>query len=325
MDRPYEEQPAAKRQRQEAGAVEPDGAHAAGALLEVVPPEHQDDVPTPDADAQAMEAAMKEQKEVEKFNQELNAEVLQLEQRYNRLKQPVYLRRNLELRKIQDFWMQVLLRHHALMDQITTSDVDILSFLEEIVVEENDDVKTGFKITMQFRNNPYFTNTQLVKQLHYSEDGVSSAEATPPEWTEEGELHQKKASDYHQSHGGHSLFSWFWDTVYLNAVDVVSQVIRDSIWPDCISIYNGSMDAYDGSLSDDEGEVSEGEVAEGESRDIIGEDAIVLDGSEGDDLQQTADPLEGLYTGSYQELIMDNEDSGEEEGAPDEDDEGEAD
>lgn len=66
MDRPYEEQPAAKRQRQEAGGVEPDGALAAGALLEVVPPEHQDDVPTPDADAQAMEAAMKEQKEVEK-------------------------------------------------------------------------------------------------------------------------------------------------------------------------------------------------------------------------------------------------------------------
>ncbi len=68
MDRPYEEQPAAKRQRQEAGAVEPDAALAAGALLEVVPPEHQDDVPTPDADAQAMEAAMKEQKEVEKVS-----------------------------------------------------------------------------------------------------------------------------------------------------------------------------------------------------------------------------------------------------------------
>ncbi len=28
--------------------------------------------------------------------------------------------------------LQVLLRHHALMDQITTSDVDILSFLEEV-------------------------------------------------------------------------------------------------------------------------------------------------------------------------------------------------
>ncbi len=62
------------------------------------------------------------------------------------------------------------------------------------------------------------------------------------------------------------------------------------------------QDAYDGSLSDDDGEVSEGEVSEGDYREIIGEDPIVLDGSEGDDLQQTADPLEGLYTGSYQEL-----------------------
>ena len=41
------------------------------------------------------------------LNQQLNEEVLQLESRYNRLKQPVYLRRNQELRKIQDFWMQV--------------------------------------------------------------------------------------------------------------------------------------------------------------------------------------------------------------------------
>ena len=36
------------------------------------------------------------------------------------------------------------------------------------------------------RKNPYFTNLHPVKQLHYSEDGIPSAEATPLEWTEEG-------------------------------------------------------------------------------------------------------------------------------------------
>ena len=36
------------------------------------------------------------------------------------------------------------------------------------------------------RKNPYFTNLHPVKQLHYSEDGFPSADATPIEWTEEG-------------------------------------------------------------------------------------------------------------------------------------------
>ena len=58
-----------------------------------------------------------------------------------------------------------------------------------------------------------------------------------------------------------------------------------------------------GSLGDssDEGD-SEGSFSEGEWRKMMGEEPIVLDGSEGDDLPQTAEPLEGLPTGSYQEL-----------------------
>ena len=68
MDRPFKEQPAAKRQRQ-AGGVEPNGALAARAP-QVLVPEHQDqdDVPTPDIDAQALEAAEKEQAGVEEVS-----------------------------------------------------------------------------------------------------------------------------------------------------------------------------------------------------------------------------------------------------------------
>lgn len=61
------------------------------------------------------------------FNQELNAEVLQLEQRYNRLKQPVYLRRNLELRKIQDFWMQVSVHPQQLLRTLCRAVCRVLS------------------------------------------------------------------------------------------------------------------------------------------------------------------------------------------------------
>ena len=53
------------------------------------------------------------------------------------------------------------------------------------------------------------------------------------------ELHQKKASDYHHSHGGRSLFSWYWDTTNLSMVDTVSTLIHELVWPGCIDIYRG--------------------------------------------------------------------------------------
>ena len=52
----------------------------------------------------------------------------------------------------------------------------------------------------------------------------------------------------------------------------------------------------------DEEESDPGSFSEGELRQMRGDDLIVLDGSEGDDLPKTAESLEGLYTGSYQEL-----------------------
>ena len=65
------------------------------------------------------------------------------------------------------------------------------------------------------------------------------------------------------------------------------------------------QDPYDDIPSEDvsdEEESDPGSFSEGELRQMRGEDLIVLDGSEGDDLPKTAEPLEGLYTGSYQEL-----------------------
>ena len=41
------------------------------------------------------------------LDQQLEVEVMQLEQKYNRLKQPIYARRNLKLCKIPFFWQTV--------------------------------------------------------------------------------------------------------------------------------------------------------------------------------------------------------------------------
>ena len=66
MEKPCGEQPAVTQQGQEAGHVKPGVALAAGALPEVLVPE--DDVPFPEMDVPALEAAEQVQAEVEEVS-----------------------------------------------------------------------------------------------------------------------------------------------------------------------------------------------------------------------------------------------------------------
>ena len=53
-------------------------------------------------------------------------------------------------------------------------------------VEDFPDIKSGYKITFSFRENPFFTNRCLVKELHYAEDNALAIKGTEIVWTEEG-------------------------------------------------------------------------------------------------------------------------------------------
>ena len=38
-------------------------------------------------------------------------------------------------------------------------------------VQQEDDVKSGYRIALAFRPNPLFSNAELVKTLRYADDG----------------------------------------------------------------------------------------------------------------------------------------------------------
>ena len=56
----------------------------------------------------------------------------------------------------------------------------------QVDVEDFPDIKSGYKITFTFKENPFFRNQQLVKELHYSDDNALSVKGTDIEWTEAG-------------------------------------------------------------------------------------------------------------------------------------------
>jgi template-activating factor I len=50
-------------------------------------------------------------------------------------------------------------------------DQRILSHLTELTVEENEDVKSGYRISLAFDANPFFHNALLEKRLSWPESG----------------------------------------------------------------------------------------------------------------------------------------------------------
>ncbi|MBA0552320.1 hypothetical protein Golob_023143, partial [Gossypium lobatum] len=114
------------------------------------------------------------QDELDKINEEASEEVLEVEQKYNEIRKPVYDKRNEIINSIPDFWLTAFLSHPALGDLLTEED------------QKN------------FNSNPYFENTKLTKTFTFLDDGTKIT-ATPIKWKEgkglpNGVNHEKKGN-----------------------------------------------------------------------------------------------------------------------------------
>lgn len=146
--------------------------------------------------------------EIAQITDQRSDEILAVERRYNGIRRPVYLERNKVMSEVPDLWLQCMLQHQTIADAVTERDTELLSYLEEVSltkvrtcsvrrttlthdvsqidVEDFPDIKSGYKITFTFRDNPYFKNQKLVKELHYADDNALAVQGTDIEWTEEG-------------------------------------------------------------------------------------------------------------------------------------------
>ena len=54
----------------------------------------------------------------------------------------------------------------------------------QVMVDDSEDIESGFKITFNFRTNPFFEDTELEKSVSFAEDGTLQVDGTPPNWKE---------------------------------------------------------------------------------------------------------------------------------------------
>ncbi|RZB56166.1 NAP1-related protein 2 isoform B [Glycine soja] len=208
----------------------------------------------------SIEKLQEVQDELDKINEEASDKVLEVEQKYNEIRKPVYDKRNDVVKSIPDFWFTAFMSHPALCELLNVEDQKIFKYLGSLDVEDNKDVKSGYSITFNFNPNPYFENTKLTKTFTFLEEGTTKITATPIKWKEGNGLpngldHDKNGNK--RARIDISFFSWFSDCEQKDDVDEihdeVAELIKDDLWPNPLTYFNNELDEEDvDSEADDE-------------------------------------------------------------------------
>ncbi|XP_010257226.1 PREDICTED: NAP1-related protein 2 [Nelumbo nucifera] len=207
------------------------------------------------------------QDELEKINEEASDKVLEVEQKYNEIRRPVYNKRNETIKTIPDFWLTAFLSHPALGDLLSEEDQKIFKFLNSLDVEDFKDVKSGYSITFSFNSNPYFEDTKLTKAFTFFDEGTTKITGTTIKWKEgmdiaNGSNHEKKGSK--RLFAEESFFSWFSETQQKDITEVihdeVAEIIKEDLWPNPLKYFNNEADEedFEGDEDDEDGKGMDG-------------------------------------------------------------------
>lgn len=209
----------------------------------------------------SIEKVQEIQDELEKINDEQTDKVLELEQQYNKVRKPIYDKRNEVLKGIPDFWLTVLVSHPGLGDYITEEDQKIFKYLSSIEVEDSKDVKSGYSISFIFNPNPFFENSKLTKTYTFLDEGSTKATATAIKWKEgmdlpNGVSHENNGNK--RPHPDQSFFNWFTEVQQKDDItefhDEVAEAIREDLWLNPLTYFSNEVDEieFDGDEGDEE-------------------------------------------------------------------------
>ena len=119
--------------------------------------------------------------------------------------------------------MRTILIDKLLNKKVTSHTKNIIALLNrtKLHVEDFDDVKTGYRISFSFKENPYFENDVLTKEFHLGAENQSdnfsqTSTATQIKWKEGKdllkELQSKPQTNKKRDADHKSFFEWFLDT-----------------------------------------------------------------------------------------------------------------
>ena len=216
--------------------------------------------------SEAIEKIDEVQNSIDQLNEQASEEILKVEQKYNKLRQPFFEKRSDLISKIPNFWVMAFINHPQVSILLTDEDEEVLQHLKKVEVQEFDDIKSGYKINFHFEKNPYFKNEVLTKEFHLGDGGEPSCKATKIDWFPDHDLTKKKSKQeagMKRDYEPESFFCWFSDEPD-SAGDELGDVIKDDIWPNPLQYYLAA------DVEDDQ-ENDEDEIDEEDEEEDLGE------------------------------------------------------
>uniref|UniRef100_A0A8C9A7H6 Protein SET n=1 Tax=Prolemur simus TaxID=1328070 RepID=A0A8C9A7H6_PROSS len=249
---------------------------------------------------EAIEHIDEVQNEIDRLNEQASEEILKVEQKYNKLRQPFFQKRSELIAKIPNFWVTTFVNHPQVSALLGEEDEEALHYLTRVEVTEFEDIKSGYRIDFYFDENPYFENKVLSKEFHLNESGDPSSKSTEIKWksgkdlTKRSSQTQNKASRKRQHEEPESFFTWFTDHSDAGA-DELGEVIKDDIWPNPLQYYlvpDMDDEEGEGEEDDDDDEEEEGleDIDEEGDEDEGEEDEDDDEGEEGEVKENLAKP-----------------------------------
>nr|CAX79714.1 Phosphatase 2A inhibitor I2PP2A [Schistosoma japonicum] len=220
------------------------------------------------------------QNAIDNLNEQASEEILKVEQKFNKMRQPHFEKRCELISKIPNFWLTTFINHPQLSDLLTSNDESVLKHLKKVEVQEFEDIKSGFRINFHFEKNEWFKNSVLTKEFHLGDSGEPSSTYTKIDWYPGKDLTSNSSNS--KKNGGEqgkkrsfedqtqdSFFCWFTDESSVFG-DELGEVIKDDIWPNPLQYYL-SPDL------DEENENDEGDEDDDDAQDLDEDEAGVAD------------------------------------------------
>ncbi|CAG0916440.1 unnamed protein product [Notodromas monacha] len=275
---------------------EPAAGSSGGMMLEDLPKEI----------SEALDELDSCQREIDALNEKASEEILKVEQKFNILRRPMYGNRTEIIARIPQFWLTAFTNHPQISPMIDEEEEKCLQYLRDMVVDENDDIKSGYKIKFIFEDNPYFDNNELVKDIHLpyeSPEDRPSVESTEIKWKAGMDLlkvKEKKPKRRGRAWADNTVSFLEWLTHGGDpSGDEIAEILKDDMWPNPMQYYLAPEVELEANGLSDEDEEEEGVE---EESDVEPDTVVILDDEEeGEGEEDSEDNLAGEEAGGENE------------------------
>jgi len=204
--------------------------------------------------------------EIIKLDTECRAEQIVIQCKYDKQKNKHFQVRADIFKKIPDFW-KILIENFAVPRELAIEqDMEVLSYLTDIFLDDNMDKEGSHKFTFTFKENPFIKETEIVKEINAADPDNLKITTSPITWTKnilEGLEEEEKSK---------SFFTWLLSDT--EEREDFGNTFREKVWEEALAVYENEADdaeyeGEDGDEEDDE-EESDGEEDEDKAEAVAG-------------------------------------------------------